>query len=151
MDENKEYLEVDEQEPEIPEETTPNLTGLFESLQSDDDEHDHDDDDEDDDHGIHTDLDDFDEDAPDDDYAENQLEQIMESRQIYKYRSPAVLLPLTYDSDKYKIAIAAPILSEGDVMGCIVFSVPRGEQTRGELEYKLAQTVAAFLGKQMEV
>lgn len=79
MDENKEYLEVDEQEPEIPEETTPNLTGLFESLQSDDDEHDHDDDDEDDDHGIHTDLDDFDEDAPDDNYAENQLEQIMES------------------------------------------------------------------------
>lgn len=79
MDENKEYLEVDEQEPEIPEETTPNLTGLFESLQPDDDEHDHDDDDEDDDHGIHTDLDDFDEDAPDDNYAENQLEQIMES------------------------------------------------------------------------
>ena len=74
----------------------------------------------------------------------------MADRGIYR-ADGACTLPVVRDDAQHCLAVAAPILSEGDVMGCIVFSVPRGEQTRGELEYKLAQTVAAFLGKQMEV
>ena len=46
--------------------------------------------------------------------------------------------------------MAAPVLSEGDVMGCVLFVTPRGSVPGTEVEYKLAQTVALFLGKQME-
>ena len=46
--------------------------------------------------------------------------------------------------------MAAPVISEGDVMGCVLFITPRNSPPGTEVEYKLAQTVSAFLGKQME-
>ena len=46
-------------------------------------------------------------------------------------------------------AVAAPILCEGDVLGLVLFLSAEG-QVPGEGEYKLAQTVSAFLGKHME-
>lgn len=79
----------------------------------------------------------------------NELEQIMEGRQVYQRRAGEQGLPVSDSVDKYKIAVAAPILSEGDVMGCVIF-FSEGEKPLGEVEYKLAQTVAGFLGKQME-
>ena len=48
------------------------------------------------------------------------------------------------------VAVAAPILSEGDVLGCVLFAAARGGAPAGETERKLAQAVAGFLGKQME-
>ena len=79
----------------------------------------------------------------------SELEQIMEGRSIYQRKSGDRGMPLTENIDKYTVAIAAPITSEGDVMGCIVFFT-EGDKVLGEVEYKLAQTVAGFLGKQME-
>ena len=52
--------------------------------------------------------------------------------------------------EKYCISVAAPVISEGDVMGCVLFITPRNSPPGTEVEYKLAQTVSAFLGKQME-
>lgn len=46
-------------------------------------------------------------------------------------------------------AAAAPILCEGDVLGLVLFLSADG-RLPGEGEYKLAQTVSAFLGKHME-
>ena len=45
---------------------------------------------------------------------------------------------------------AAPILSEGDVLGCVLFVAAHGDGPAGETERKLAQAVSGFLGKQME-
>ena len=42
----------------------------------------------------------------------------------------------------------APIISEGDVLGAVVFL--SNDKPMGEVEDKLAQTAAVFLGKQME-
>ena len=50
---------------------------------------------------------------------------------------------------KFAVSVAAPILSGGDVLGLVVF-LSAQRQVPGETEYKLAQTVAAFLGKHME-
>ena len=76
------------------------------------------------------------------------LEQIMEKRQIYMRPPEEPLLLLSSDSDRFTLDLAAPILSEGDVLGCVLF-VTDG-LTYGETEYKLAQTIAGFLGKHME-
>ncbi len=48
----------------------------------------------------------------------------------------------------YNHELIAPIISEGDVMGAIVFLSQ--DKKMGEVEGKLAQTAAGFLGKQME-
>ena len=46
--------------------------------------------------------------------------------------------------------IAVPILSEGDVLGCVAFVSDGDAPALGEVELKLAQTVAGFLGRHME-
>ncbi len=53
-------------------------------------------------------------------------------------------------SDKLTAAVAAPILSEGDLLGLVLFISGDGLNTAGDAEYKLAQTIAAFLGRHME-
>lgn len=78
-----------------------------------------------------------------------ELESIMEGRQIYQRQEGENLLPVCEESDKYRLDTAAPILSEGDVLGSVLFVSQEGS-TAGETEYKLAQTVAAFLGRHME-
>ena len=57
---------------------------------------------------------------------------------------------VTDSSDKYAACVAAPILCEGDVLGLVLFISDNENLTSGETEYKLAQTIAAFLGKHME-
>jgi len=46
--------------------------------------------------------------------------------------------------------VAAPILSQGDLMGCVMLLMGENRQPMAESDQKLAQTVAGFLGKQME-
>ena len=79
-----------------------------------------------------------------------QLSQIMEDRGAYHHSSGGSSLPVSPADEKYCLSVAVPILSEGDVMGCVLFITPRGSAPAGEVEQKLAQTVALFLDKQME-
>ena len=77
-----------------------------------------------------------------------QLAEIMESRGLW--RSSGGSVPVSNADERYSLVVAAPILTEGDVMGCVLFLAPAGSGSAGELECKLAQTAALFLGKQME-
>ena len=78
-----------------------------------------------------------------------QLEQIMEDRRPFAAESGSAAVPVLEAGGSHAVMAAAPILSEGDVLGCIVF-VGQGDSTTTELEQKLAQTVALFLGRQLE-
>jgi AbrB family transcriptional regulator (stage V sporulation protein T) len=80
-----------------------------------------------------------------------ELEQLMEARQLYRKKSGDKAMPVADSDSAYSIAVAAPILSGGDVMGCVMFlsSATDGE-LMGDVEDKLVSTVARFLGKQME-
>jgi AbrB family transcriptional regulator (stage V sporulation protein T) len=79
-----------------------------------------------------------------------ELEQIMEGRQIYQRRGGDKAVPVADGAENYSVAIAAPIVTEGDVMGCVVFLTTDDSRLPGETENKLAGTVAGFLAKQME-
>ena len=79
-----------------------------------------------------------------------ELESIMEGRQIYQYQGGSAPVPVCDGEDKYLIACAAPILSEGDVLGCVLFVGTEGALSSSETDYKLAQTIAGFLGRHME-
>lgn len=78
-----------------------------------------------------------------------ELEQIMESRKIWQCVPEGMPLPVTDTSGAFSALVAAPILSEGDLLG-LVLLIGQGGTHTGETEYKLAQTAAAFLGKHME-
>ena len=79
-----------------------------------------------------------------------QLEQIMEDRGIYRAVPSERSVFVTESLDRYCATIAAPIISEGDALGLVVFIGTEGESAAGETEYKLAQAIAGFLGKHME-
>lgn len=65
-------------------------------------------------------------------------------------RNDSNFIPILVDDepDSYNHQLIAPIISEGDAMGAIIFLSPNKKM--GEVEGKLAQTAAGFLGKQME-
>ena len=79
----------------------------------------------------------------------SELEQIMEERKIYQQKDRERCVFVTDTGDRFCASVAAPIIAEGDVLGLVLF-ITDGEKTTGETEYKLAQTIAAFLGKHME-
>ena len=77
-----------------------------------------------------------------------ELEELMTARG--QYAADTCTLPVTETDERYAVAVAAPILSEGDVLGCVLFVAAHGDGPAGETERKLAQAVSGFLGKQME-
>ena len=79
-----------------------------------------------------------------------QLEDIMESRRIYQYPGEGDTVAVSDSTDKLLVHVAAPILSEGDLRGLVRFIGTAPTPATGEAEFKLAQTIAAFLGRHME-
>ena len=79
-----------------------------------------------------------------------ELEKLMDQRKNYRYTPGDVKLKATEGSDKYHLGVAAPILCQGDLMGCVMLLLTEEEAALAEADQKLAQTVAGFLGKQME-
>ena len=67
-----------------------------------------------------------------------------------KPNSQETLLRVSESSDKYHLGVAAPILSQGDLMGAVLLLMGENNDPMQESDQKLAQTVAGFLGKQME-
>ena len=78
-----------------------------------------------------------------------QLETLMEQRRIWRQESAGAPIPVCAGDGTYRAAVAAPILCAGDVLGLVLF-LSDTDAVPGEAEEKLAQTVAAFLGKNME-
>ncbi len=77
------------------------------------------------------------------------LEKLMDQRQVWRWEEGADAVPACVGTEGYFTAVAAPIICAGDVLGLVLFLANEGIAA-GETEHKLAQTVAAFLGKNME-
>ena len=90
--------------------------------------------------------------VPKRDYADRKLtaeaDRVIENRQFY---SPAEGDTVTVVEGGAPVGCLMPIITEGDIAGCVA-SV-RGEErspVAPEIEAKLIQTAASFLGKQLE-
>ncbi len=83
------------------------------------------------------------------------LEEVIENRGLYVYREGNELMPVLADGGSHYVNCAMPIISEGDIVGCVasVCEAP-GSVRQGapscEVETKLILTAAGFLGKQLE-
>ena len=78
------------------------------------------------------------------------LENLMEQRKSYRYSPGNVKLRAVEGSEKYYLGAAAPIVAQGDLMGCVMLLMDEEETPPAEGDQKLVQTVAGFLGRQME-
>ena len=82
-----------------------------------------------------------------------ELEAIIEKRSLFVYKEGDDEIPVTGDGSSHSVSVAMPILSEGDIVGCVISVLPRdGERTalESDVETKLIQTAAGFLGRQLE-
>jgi AbrB family transcriptional regulator (stage V sporulation protein T) len=83
----------------------------------------------------------------------NELEKAMEDRKaIVLGEGSEKVIPL-YDDEmenKYNAQVIAPIITEGDAIGAVLIISAEAGIKFGNLELKLAETAASFLGKQME-
>ena len=79
-----------------------------------------------------------------------ELEKLMEQRKSYRYATGDTMLRATELSDKYHLGVAVPILCQGDLMGCVMLLLDEDTGPLQEADQRLAQTMAGFLGKQME-
>ena len=77
------------------------------------------------------------------------VERLMEGRRSYRYEPGHAPLPVCEDS-RYHLGVAAPILAEGDLMGAVMLLLDEQDAPLTEADQKLVQTVAGFLGRQME-
>ena len=78
------------------------------------------------------------------------LENVMMGRGVYQQRSQDAPIPIDTSSDTLSVSVAAPILAQGDVLGCVVIGKKPSDAPSGETEFTLTQTIAGFLGRHME-
>ena len=81
-----------------------------------------------------------------------QMEEVMEGRSL-RTVSPDEDFPLTKDfKTEHRVSVVMPIVAEGDVIGAVasVSSTEHPIPLSREVETKLIQTAAGFLGKQLE-
>ena len=79
-----------------------------------------------------------------------ELEKLMEQRKNYRFRAGDTPIRASDGAEKYHLGVAEPILSQGDLMGCVLLLLGDGDAPLQEADQILAKTAAGFLGKQME-
>lgn len=91
------------------------------------------------------------------DYLEKNISQELESiieerRQLMTKPFEGNNIPVFQgdDSSKYSSQLVVPVISNGDPIGSVIFMARDTDQPMGEVELKLAESAANFLGKQIE-
>ena len=79
-----------------------------------------------------------------------QLEALMEQRSQYLYQAGDSRIPAAEGMEKYHLGAAAPILSQGDLMGCVMLLLADEDAPLDPADQTVAKTAAGFLGLQME-
>ena len=79
-----------------------------------------------------------------------ELEKLMEQRKNYLFKSGDTPIYAADGEEKYRLGAAAPILSQGDLMGCVMLLLGEKDGPLSEGDQSIAKTAAGFLGRQME-
>lgn len=84
-----------------------------------------------------------------------ELEQLMEDKEVYtstENRNEA--MPITKNDNqqrKYNSQVVYPIVSNGDTIGTVILLAKDANTKMTDIEKKVAQSAATFLGTQMEI
>ncbi len=84
-----------------------------------------------------------------------QLEEVIENKEVFKSKdNEEIAIPITENEGReriYNSQVIYPIISDGDVIGSVILLSKEPNQKMGEVEYKVAQSAAGFLGNHLEI
>ena len=84
-----------------------------------------------------------------------ELEKLMEDKEVYTSKENSdMAMPITKNDTnekKNKSQIVYPIISNGDTIGTVILMSKDSNTKMNEVEKKVAQSAASFLGSQMEI
>ena len=84
-----------------------------------------------------------------------ELERLMDDKEKYTSKENNDLaIPITKNENKerrYNSQVVYPIISDGDVIGTVILLSKDNNTKMNEVEQKVAQSAASFLGSQMEI
>ncbi len=79
----------------------------------------------------------------------------MEDKEVYTSKdNSGVAMPITKNDNKerkYNAQVVYPIISNGDTIGTVILMSKEADTKMNEVENKVAQSAATFLGSQMEI
>lgn len=85
----------------------------------------------------------------------SEIEDIMDNKEIYTSKeNNEIALPITQNDNKerkYNSQVVYPIISQGDSIGSIILISKDKNTKMGDVELKVVQSAAGFLGSQMEL
>ena len=84
-----------------------------------------------------------------------ELEQLMEDKEVYTSKENSdKAMPITKNDNnerKNNAQIVYPIISNGDTIGTVILMAKEENKKMDEVEKKVAQSAATFLGSQMDI
>ncbi len=84
-----------------------------------------------------------------------ELEQVMEEKESYlSQENNDVSIPITKNDNKerkFNSQVVYPIIADGDVIGSVILLSKEPNTKMNEVEQKVVQSAANFLGSQMEI
>ena len=84
-----------------------------------------------------------------------ELEQLMEDKEVYTSKDNSdIAMPITKNGNndkKSNAQVVYPIISNGDTIGTVILLSKEANTKMNDVEKKLAQSAATFLGSQMEI
>ena len=84
-----------------------------------------------------------------------ELEQLMEDKEIYTSKENSdISMPIIKNDNrerKYNSQVVYPIISNGDTIGTVILMSKDPNKKMTEVEQKVAQSAATFLGSQMDI
>ncbi len=79
-----------------------------------------------------------------------ELERIMSEKTTFLRKENTNTVSVADGTERYTAGVVVPIISEGDPIGSVIMLSGERDEQMGEVEEKLAQSAAGFLGRQME-
>ena len=84
-----------------------------------------------------------------------ELERILDNKEIYTSKeNNEIALPIIENDSKerkFNAQVIYPIVTQGDVIGSVILMSKEPNTQMGEIELKVVQSAAGFLGSQMEI
>ena len=84
-----------------------------------------------------------------------ELEEVLENKEIFKSKeNNEISIPITQNEGReriYNSQVIYPIITDGDVVGSVILLAKEPNKKMGDVEDKVAQSAAGFLGTHLEI
>lgn len=84
-----------------------------------------------------------------------ELEEVLENKEVFKSKeNNEIAIPITKNEGRERIyngQVIYPIITDGDVVGSVILLSKQPNQKMGDVEDKVAQSAAGFLGTHLEI